>query len=188
MDSPRPIPPVSSRRSPPRDGKSTPSLATPGIPLLPPRPSLSSRASPPTGESVSPVTLAAAPVADIGLYPEELEMDSYHDDEESSIVAPDTRRTRHAGRSLRHRAADGSEESLIGEDVDDEVTAEEKKEADVKVIHNLAINALLIGLWCDFPCSISWQRHLTAVPQVPLLALDISSEFAFSSFARENPI
>jgi hypothetical protein len=81
---------------------------------------------------------------------EEHEMDSYHgmsDDDEAlaGLTAADRRRIR---RGIRHRAGDESEEALIpGDDSDDIITREEKKEADGRVIRDLVINLLLIGLW-----------------------------------------
>lgn len=81
---------------------------------------------------------------------EEHEMDSYlaaSDDEEAQagLTAADRRRARHV---RRHRVGDGSDESLIrGNPDDDAITPEEKKEADGKVLRDLAINLALIGLW-----------------------------------------
>jgi hypothetical protein len=91
---------------------------------------------------------------------EELEMDSYHGgasgDEEVGVSASDRRKAKQIRHGIRHRAGDESEEALIhGEDPDDEVTKEEKKEADGKVLRDLAINLILIGLWYASP---SWPQ------------------------------
>jgi hypothetical protein len=87
---------------------------------------------------------------------EELEMDSYHaspsDDEEIGVSASERRKAKHVRRGIRHRTGDESEEALIlGEEPDDELTKEEKKEADGKVLRDLAINLILIGLWYVSP-------------------------------------
>lgn len=80
-------------------------------------------------------------------------MDNYHeqsDDEEAGIISSDRRKARlpRRGIGIRHRVGDESEEALIGgNDVEDEVTPEEKKEADGLVIRNVAVNLCFISLW-----------------------------------------
>lgn len=82
--------------------------------------------------------------------------DARSDDEEVGVSASDRRKPRHVRSGIRHRAGDESEEALIhGVDLDDEVTKEEKKEADGKVLRDLAINLILIGLWYLFSLLIS---------------------------------
>ncbi|KAI5802001.1 triose-phosphate transporter family-domain-containing protein [Pyronema domesticum] len=83
------------------------------------------------------------------------EMDSYHggsDDEEALVGG---RQTRHNRRGVRHRVGDESEASLIPGHIDNVATREEKKEADSKVLRDLAINLILIGLWYTFSLLIS---------------------------------
>lgn len=85
---------------------------------------------------------------------EEHEMDNYlaaSDDEEAQAgpAAADRRRARHV---RRHRVGDGSEESLIHGNTDgDVITREEEKEADGKVLRDLAMNLVFIGLWYGAP-------------------------------------
>ena len=95
----------------------------------------------------------------------EHEMDSYlpaSDDEEAQAgpAAADRRRTRHV---RRHRVGDESEESLIHGNTDDDViTREEKKEADGKVLRDLAVNLVFIGLWYGAPLRVPLRyRPLT---------------------------
>ena len=79
-------------------------------------------------------------------------MDIYHgptsDDEEVGLPPSDRRKSRQVRRGMRHRAGDESEEALIsGEESDSSLTKEEKKEANTKVLRDLGINLILIGLW-----------------------------------------
>jgi hypothetical protein len=94
---------------------------------------------------------------------EELEMENYHaspsDDEELGVPAIDRRKAKHIRRGIRYRAGDETEEALIhGEDPDEEVTKEVKKEADGIVFRDLATNLILIGLWYDSPPPLQESR------------------------------
>ncbi|KAI5846812.1 triose-phosphate transporter family-domain-containing protein [Tricharina praecox] len=86
---------------------------------------------------------------------EELEMDSYHG--RGAAASDDEEVGRRKPRGVRHRAGDESEEAALiqGDILDDEVTRQEKKEADGRVMRDLAINLILIGLWYLFSLLIS---------------------------------
>lgn len=97
---------------------------------------------------------------------EELEMDSYHG--RGSAASDDEEVGRRKPRVVRHRAGEESEEAaLIQGDLDDDVvTQQEKKEADGKVLRDLAINLILIGLW--YGCSPHWGGIFVS-PKLQLL-------------------
>lgn len=75
-----------------------------------------------------------------------------HDDEETGLTGKDKRRKRRKKR--RNQRLD---QRVVG----DHISPEEKKEADLSVVKNLFINAILIGLWYLFSLLISlvWEHH-----------------------------
>lgn len=87
-------------------------------------------------------------------------MDSYHG--RGAAASDDEEVGRRKPRGVRHRAGDESEEAALiqGDILDDEVTRQEKKEADGRVMRDLAINLILIGLW--YGCSLPQRGGVSA--------------------------
>jgi len=95
-------------------------------------------------ESSDEVSLRPGEVDDDGLSDEDL-----HDDEEAGLTGKDRRRKRRKRR--RNQRLD---QRVVGDDI----SPEEKKQADRNVVKNLLINGALIGLWYFFSLLISLVR------------------------------
>lgn len=80
-----------------------------------------------------------------------------HDDEETGLTAKERRRKQRKKRR----------NTLLDQRIAREnVTAEEKKEADQTVIRKLAVNGTLIGLWYLFSLGISLVSRIVLTPRV----------------------
>jgi hypothetical protein len=89
---------------------------------------------------------------------EELTDEDLHDDEETGLTGKDRRRKR---RKRRHN-------QLLDQRIArDDISPEEKKEADLNVVKRLLINGALIGLWYFFSLLISLVRTRRPVPRSP---------------------
>lgn len=82
-----------------------------------------------------------------------------HDDEETGLTAKERKRKQRKKRR----------NTLLDQRIArDNVTAEEKKQADQNVVRNLAVNGTLIGLWYLFSLAISLVRWFPPVKATTL--------------------
>lgn len=78
-----------------------------------------------------------------------------HDDEETGLTAKERKRKQRKKRR----------NTLLDQRIArDNVTAEEKREADQNVVRRLAVNGTLIGLWYLFSLCISLVRRTALMP------------------------